>query len=145
MVKFEIIENHIENMEKALVNLRKYEDITYEEFSKSLDKQWIAERGLEILIQSLIDIGAHILSANAHNDWYDYQGVIVKLGKHGVIPEDFANKIAGMAGFRNILVHEYTEIDTKIVYQNLQRLDDFDKFIGYIKDYLKNISCKGQE
>ncbi|MCL4515103.1 MAG: DUF86 domain-containing protein [Firmicutes bacterium] len=46
-------------------------------------------------------------------------------------------KVAGMAGFRNVLVHQYLQVDLKEVYQILQSgLDDFRSFAGYITDFL---------
>jgi uncharacterized protein YutE (UPF0331/DUF86 family) len=50
---------------------------------------------------------AHLLASEIKNDWEDYGEVILKLGKHGVIPEEFSDQIKGMAGLRNILIHEY--------------------------------------
>jgi len=41
-----------------------------------------------------------------------------------------------IAGFRNILIHEYLDIDWDEVYKNLQRIDQFYKFIDYIKKWL---------
>jgi len=42
-----------------------------------------------------------------------------------------------MAGFRNILVHEYLEIDRRRVYQVLrEELQDFDRFIAAISKRL---------
>jgi len=38
---------------------------------------------LEILIQNLLDIGAHLLASEIKNDWEDYVEIIVKLGRHG--------------------------------------------------------------
>ena len=42
-----------------------------------------------------------------------------------------------MAGFRNILVHEYLEIDRRRVYQILKDdLDDFERFIRAVSKLL---------
>lgn len=35
----------------------------------------------------------------------------------------FAQKFAPIAGFRNILIHEYLDIDWDEVYKNLQKMD----------------------
>ncbi|MBM3238699.1 DUF86 domain-containing protein [Candidatus Poribacteria bacterium] len=62
------------------------------------------------------------------------------LGRHGVIPEGFAQKISGMAGFRNIIVHRYFKVDAELVYQNLREgVDDFEQFSQYITDYLTEL------
>jgi uncharacterized protein YutE (UPF0331/DUF86 family) len=47
------------------------------------------------------------------------------------------HKIAPLAGFRNILIHEYLEIDWGIVFEHLQALDDLAIFIDHIKQWLK--------
>jgi uncharacterized protein YutE (UPF0331/DUF86 family) len=44
--------------------------------------------------------------------------------------------MAPMAGFRNVLVHQYLEIDQKEVYRYLENLDQFYEFDGYIREWL---------
>jgi uncharacterized protein YutE (UPF0331/DUF86 family) len=139
MPNWEIIEQHIQNMEEALTELGKYGDISFEEFQRDLSLRWIVEKGLEILIQNLLDIGAHLLASEIKNDWEDYGEVILKLGKHRVIPEVFSDKIKGMAGLRNILIHEYMKIDLDRLFDYLKhRLEDFVMFIKYIREYQKS-------
>ncbi|MEJ2168168.1 MAG: DUF86 domain-containing protein [Desulfobacterales bacterium] len=132
-----IIETHLDNMEAALANLRRYQHLTLEEFTKDLSYTWIAAKGLEILIQNLLDIGAHLLASEIKNDWDDYGEIIFKLGLHGIIPKPYAEKIQGMAGLRNILVHEYLRIDLNKLHEFMQnQLADFTDFMAYIQDYL---------
>ncbi len=132
-----VIEAHLQNMEEALTNLRRYKGLSLKEFSKDLSYIWIAAKGMEILIQNLLDIGAHILASEIKNDWDDYSEIIIKLGQYEIIPEDFAEQIHGMAGLRNILVHEYLRVDVKKLYDYLKnRLADFIEFMGYIQQYL---------
>jgi uncharacterized protein YutE (UPF0331/DUF86 family) len=97
------------------------------------------EKGLEILAQNLLDIGAHVLASDLQNDWEDYGEIISKLGKHGVIPQQFSEEIKGMAGLRNILIHEYLKIDIRRLVEYLNnRLGDFVQFIKYIRQYQKS-------
>ena len=57
------------------------------------------------------------------------ENVFALLGREGVIDAGLAQRMAGMVRFRNILVHDYIEIDPGAVYQNLTaELDDFDQF-----------------
>ncbi len=137
----DIIEQHIQNMEEALSQLGKYKNISFEEFQKDLSLIWIVEKGLEILIQNLLDIGAHLLASEIKNDWDDYGEVILKLGKHGVIPVEFSDRIKGMAGLRNILVHEYLKIDlNKLFHYFKYQLEDFVQFIRFVRGYQKGKS-----
>ena len=138
MFEWQIIELHLQNMEEALANLGRYRDLPLEAFEKDLSLIWIAEKGLEILIQNVLDIGAHILAAEIRNDWDDYGEIILKLGQHGVIPRDFSQRIHGMAGLRNILVHEYVRVDVAKIYGYLQdRLADFVEFMSHVRRYLE--------
>lgn len=139
MPNWEIIEQHIQNMEEALTELGRYGNISFEEFQRDLSLRWIVEKGLEILIQNLLDIGAHLLASQIKNDWEDYGEVILKMGKHRVIPQAFSDKIKGMAGLRNILIHEYLKIDLDKLFDYLKyRLEDFVLFIQYIRAYQKS-------
>ena len=136
MPSWEVIEQHIQNMEEALEQLNKYRNISLEEFQKDLSLIWIVEKGLEILIQNLLDVGAHLLASEIKNDWEDYVEVIIKLGKHGVIPKEFSDRIKGMAGLRNILIHEYLKVDRNKLFDYLKyQLEDFVQFIKYVREY----------
>ncbi|MBW2046870.1 MAG: DUF86 domain-containing protein, partial [Deltaproteobacteria bacterium] len=41
-------------------------------------------------------------------------------------------------GFRNVLIHEYLEIDWEEVYQNLQGLKDLYSFLDYVREWMKS-------
>jgi len=63
--------------------------------------------------------------------------IIDKLGERGIIPSEFAKSIRGMAGLRNILVHEYVDLDLKKIYEILQnRLGDFYNFMKYVNRFI---------
>jgi uncharacterized protein YutE (UPF0331/DUF86 family) len=146
MVDRQLIEQHLQNMEEALANLRRYEHLSLEEFEKDLSLIWIAEKGLQILIQNLLDIGAHLLASEIRNDWDDYGEIIAKLGQHGIIPKGFSEGIKGMAGLRNILVHEYLRVDVKKLYDFVKnRLGDFVEFMSHIQGYLEKEEVRSEE
>lgn len=133
-----LIERKLEELEKCLKGLESLRVITLAELEENIEKQWAAERGLQIAVQVLIDIGAHILSSDGETGIEDYAGVIERLGTKAVIPKEFAIEVKGMTGLRNILVHEYAEVNLTVIYNLLQnRLDDFREFAGHINEYLK--------
>ncbi len=140
MLDRQLIEAHMQNMEQALANLGRYRDLSLEEFRKDLSFVWIAEKGLEILIQNLLDIGAHILASQIKNDWDDYGEIILKLGHHGIIPINFSERIQGMAGLRNILIHEYLRVDVPKLYDYMKnRLSDFTEFMSHVQKYMESM------
>jgi uncharacterized protein YutE (UPF0331/DUF86 family) len=61
----------------------------------------------------------------------------LRLGELGVLPQDFAQHLAPLAGFRNILVHEYLAVDWQEVYRHLQQLDDLARFAELVRERLR--------
>ena len=54
-----------------------------------------------------------------------------------MLPGKLAQKMVGMAKFRNVLVHLYMEVDHNRLYDYLQNdLDDFVQFAQYVSEYL---------
>jgi uncharacterized protein YutE (UPF0331/DUF86 family) len=47
-----------------------------------------------------------------------------------VLPVELAEAVARAVGFRNLLVHKYTEIDNDRVLANLDRLSDLSDFVS---------------
>lgn len=118
--------------------LTAFQQYSYDEFESDEAIYWAVEHGLQMAIQCVIDIGSHLLASQELARPEDYQQTILALGEHGVVPKEFAHRIAKMAGFRNILVHMYLGVDLKTVYDILQKnLSDFTEFANYIGDYLE--------
>jgi len=96
----------------------------------------IVERNLEISAQCCIDICHRVISLENSRKPADYYEAILMMGELGVLSPDFARRLAPLAGFRNILIHEYMQIDWDQVYKNLQGLDDLITFAGEIRGWL---------
>lgn len=105
----------------------------------------IVERNLEVAAQACIDVANRIISIEQLEKPQDSYEAILRLGEAGVLPQDFAQKLAPLAGFRNILVHEYLDINWDEVYQNLQELGDLYRFMDHIKDWLKREESSSSE
>lgn len=59
-----------------------------------------------------------------------------ELGRRGVLGEDVAEALARAAGFRNVLVHQYVEVEDARVVSQLGRLDDLDRFVTDVADWV---------
>jgi uncharacterized protein YutE (UPF0331/DUF86 family) len=65
------------------------------------------------------------------------------LHNSGIISEKMARKLEEIVKFRNILVHEYREIDERKVYKNLfSKTRDFEKFKKEILKWIKRSQKK---
>lgn len=97
----------------------------------------IVERNLEVAAQCCIDIGNRIISLQNAPKPRDYYESILRLGELGVLSPAFARHLAPIAGLRNILVHQYVQIDWDEIYRNLQQLDDLVRFGEAIRTWLR--------
>ena len=96
-----------------------------------------AERYLQLAIQALLDISNHIVADMNLKLPADSKELFDLLTRHKVLSTGLAKRLAPMAGFRNILVHEYLEIDRHRVYRVLKDdLGDFDRFIKAVSKLL---------
>ena len=96
-----------------------------------------AERYLHLAIQAVLDVSNHIVADRNLNLPADNKELFDLLPKHKVVPVRLARRLASMAGFRNVLVHDYLEIDRHRVYDTLKHdLGDFEKFIKAVSKLL---------
>ena len=109
-------------------------------FKKHIEKYGLAEHYLHLSIECILDTGTHIISSMGYGTPSTYEDVFKILGKHGVLPSAFVKKLKGLAGLRNILVHEYMDIDIDQVYAHLNKIGLFEEFSLYIAKFLKHES-----
>jgi len=95
------------------------------------------ERYMEVSLLYVIDICEMIISSERLKRPDTYREAVLILGQHNILPMTFAEKLAPAAGFRNVLVHMYTDIDLEKLYSHLQNdIDDLELFAEYIAKYL---------
>jgi len=88
-----------------------------------------------------MDITNYIIARKNLHVPNEEENIFQVLAQNGIIEDSLAERMKGMVNFRNILVHEYMEIDNEIVHQHLnENLKDFDSFARSIVDYLEHLS-----
>ncbi len=137
MVDKALLTVKLQELERYLAQLRSHQGITAEIMENDLDKAWIVQRGLQLCIQIVLDIGNHVL-AETGTPVNEYADIFPGLSRLKIIPEDYALSVKGMAGLRNLLVHEYSELDMdKLADAANNRLDDFNYFAASIMKYME--------
>ncbi len=131
-----VVQRHLIALRNALQTLRRHTGRPIETLETNLEERWVIERGLQLCAQNLLDVATHI-AAGLGRDVPDYASAIEELGRLGVLPRGFASELRSVAGFRNVLVHGYLDVDLELLHQLLnERLDDFDAFAGSIEEYI---------
>jgi len=66
-----------------------------------------------------------------------------KPSQQGIISQDLAKELAKSAGMRNILAHQYVDIDHQIVYGAIVKaLKQYTNFIQQINSFLNSLEVK---
>lgn len=135
----EKINARIEDIKSSKEELERFRDMETGEFESNKDNYAIASYHLRVAIEAVLTIGTHILSRMPSNGKdKDYTQVVLPLADHEVIPKDFAEKIKGMAGYRNRLVHLYWEVTPEELLSIIKEdIDDLTEFVEHIKEFLE--------
>jgi len=70
---------------------------------------------IERTCQAAIDLAQHLVAVNHTGMPQTSADAFILLKKAKIISEDISKKMINMTGFRNIVIHEYQEIDMNIL------------------------------
>ena len=108
--------SHLRELSESLEDWRRYQCISIEELRMDRDKRNMVLHALLISIQSAIDIATYVIAENGLKKPSTYRETFEILEEAQIISEDLANDLSDLAGFRNVLVHIYWELDLDVVY-----------------------------
>ncbi len=86
MVDLEIVKSRIISIQQMLEVLRRHQKMPLQDFLSGRDSQLAVEHALFLAIQSLLDLGSHILADKGIQDIADYRDIILKLGQAKALP-----------------------------------------------------------
>ncbi len=123
-----VIQRKLALLDKHLLNLRnEFKGVSLEDFRESWVLQRMAERVLQVMIEICIDIAERIIALKGAGPAATGSEAIEKLAALGAIQS--AQPYVEMVRFRNLIVHQYEEIDPEILYSIVsKKLDDFRRF-----------------
>lgn len=122
MVDKESILDHLKKLDEAILDLEKYQKtITLADLENDRDKRNMVLHAMLLAIQASLDIGNHLIAEYHLERPETYRETFEILNKAGLLLKDLSEELAGLAGFRNVLVHLYWKLDLEEVYQVLQQ------------------------
>lgn len=135
MVDEEVVVRKLEAIERYLRHLRDEQQIEEAAYLEDDRTQRVVERLFNNLINTCIDLAAHLRAAESLPDPGSAAGDMQTLTKTGVLPESLGERMIEMTGFRNALTHDYDVIRQPEVYRQLQDLDHFERFAGAVVEH----------
>lgn len=92
------------------------------------------EHTLQIAIQAALDVASHVVSSERLGEPQTNHELFTLLERRNWIATELGTELRKMAGFRNVLVHGYIDVDAGIVSDVvLHRLGDLEAFVAAIR------------
>lgn len=133
MVNPSIILRKISIIRECLAKLKKYSSLKKEDFLKQSEAQDVVLHNLMLAIQASIDLGAHLISDEGWGIPGTQAEIFRILQDKKVIAASLAKEMIPAVGLRNILVHEYEEINFALIFDVLAHK------VRYFEEYIQSI------
>jgi uncharacterized protein YutE (UPF0331/DUF86 family) len=92
---------------------------------------------LIVAVEAAVDVAEHVIAAEGLRPSDGFADSFRSLGESGWLPSELADALADAASFRNLLVHQYADVDDGRVLANARnRLGDLDAFVDQIAQRL---------
>lgn len=123
--KLAMIETYVRELDELARPAAMRTDVREERF---------VEHTLQLAIQAALDVASHIVSDERLGEPRSNRELFSLLVRGGVLPEALADRLGAMAGFRNVLVHGYGDVDLAIVEDVLaNRTGDLLEFVREVR------------
>jgi len=137
MVRPKVLRRRLQKMDEYVDYLETAQEYSFEEFASEIEVYSAVERNLQLSVEALTDMASHVVVDEDLGTFERARDLPGILEEHELIREDDRKTWEDMISFRNVLVHEYVDIDRRAVYDVLQhQLDDirrlshvFDRFL----------------
>ncbi|MGD8327989.1 MAG: DUF86 domain-containing protein [Acidobacteriota bacterium] len=125
MVDTEVVARHLSNLDDCLQALDGERPVSVEAMQSDRKTRDLVLYELQRAIQNVLDLGSHLL-ADRGEAVSEYSEIFTSLARAGDIPDDLAARVRGLAGFRNVIIHDYVDVD-------------LDRVVGFVNDRLDDL------
>lgn len=134
MTNISVIESKTSSILKYLNILKGFQSYSQKELEEDLTLRGAVERYLYLLSQAAIDLAESLIAFKDFRRPTTYSESFDILQEENIISHDLTEKLINMAKFRNIIAHDYENLDFGIIYDILQNhLEDINEFLGQVK------------
>jgi uncharacterized protein YutE (UPF0331/DUF86 family) len=109
------------NLNRVADELDKHAHISADDLATDLTLCWAVQHGLQVGISLILQAAQHILTRRFGALPESYEASLAELRANKVISATLYRRLRGAGGFRNVLVHEYMEVDLRRVARYAQR------------------------
>ena len=137
MIDHELVNRKLSQIVEYLTALAPLQRISYEDYLKQPLTRYAVERLLQLLVDTAVDINAHLTVELTGTPPQDYYDSFIKAAQAGVLSVPFALSLAKSTGLRNRLVHQYEAIDHSIVHSAIaEAIAQYTEYCRHITAFL---------
>lgn len=130
MLDVDLMRRKLSRLNMYLERLRPISQKSLEEYKSDFYLKSSAERLIQLIVECASDINNHVVVETKNRPPEDYSISFVKAAEVGLISMELAEKLKPSGGMRNILVHEYMDIDDEKVYKVIPlAIKDYKEYI----------------
>ena len=111
-----VIGEKLISLNRCLERIKLHTPTSVETLQNDFDAQDIISLNIQRAVQISVDIAAHILAEQLHEQTPTMAETFLALSRHGLLDSQLASRLAKAVGFRNIALHEYNTLDMNILY-----------------------------
>jgi uncharacterized protein YutE (UPF0331/DUF86 family) len=127
-----LVAKKLATIERLLAELRRL--ARPDQIAADVREERFVEHTLQLAIQAALDVASHLVSDERLGEPKSNRELFELLVKGGVLPAALSAPLQAMAGFRNVLVHGYADVDLAIVRDVVeQHLGDLDAFVAAVR------------
>ncbi len=95
------------------------------------------ERWLQVAVEACVDVATHVVASEGWTPPTSGRAAFLTLAAHGLLDPALAARLGAAVGLRNLLVHDYAEVDlARIAHVVAHDLDDLRAFAAAIAQRL---------
>ena len=111
-----VIGEKLISLNRCLERIKLHTPTSVETLQNDFDAQDIISLNIQRAVQISVDIAAHILAEQLHEQTPTMAETFLALSRYELLDSQLASRLAKAVGFRNIAVHEYDTLDMNILY-----------------------------
>lgn len=136
-VDAEIVHRRLRAMEEALGSLAQMRDTSSDDLRTDPIARAAAERFLQVLTDLAVGVNVHLVTAVLGRAPESGASSFDDAAAAGIIGADLAAALRQSVGLRNVLVHQYIDIDLPIVATSIGlALDGYPRYIAAVASWL---------
>ena len=126
------LRSRLKELEDALGELESFRRQTFAELEGRRRERWALRYGMLAAIQIVIDVACAVVSHENLGHPKSYAECLRILGREGRLDEALAGRLACAVGLRNVLIHDYLDVNDRLVFEALENPDDLRAFAAQI-------------